>query len=160
METRIIKRYSNRKLYDTRTSRYVTLDDILKMIVEGEEVKVIDNESGRDLSGITMAQIFFEELKKRKGLISFTALKNLIRLSGGSLSELLEELFSADSPLITELKGRGRQKLDEIYTWIDKKIESSLPGLGSINTIKEEIKELKQKVEAIEKDLNKLKKQK
>lgn len=159
MEQRVIKRYNNRKLYDTLASRYVKLDDILKMVMDGEEIKIIDNDSGRDLSGITMAQILFEELKRKKGLVSFSALKNLIRLSGGSISELFEDLFSPDSPLLAEIKGKGRKKLDEFYTWLDKKIESTLPGLAQITSMKEDFRELKEKVELLEKELNKLKKE-
>jgi polyhydroxyalkanoate synthesis repressor PhaR len=159
MEPRLIKRYSNRKLYDTSASRYVKLDDILQMVMDGEDVKIIDNNSGRDLSGITMAQILFEELKKKKGLVSFTALKNLLRLSGGSISELLEELFSPDSPLLAEIKGKGRKKLDEIYSWLDKKIESTLPGIAQISAMKEDFRVLKEKVEYLEKELSKLKKE-
>lgn len=159
MEQRLIKRYSNRKLYDTSTSRYVKLDDILQMVMNGEDVKIIDNDSGRDLSGITMAQILFEELKKKKGLLSFKALKNLLRLSGGSITELFEELFSHDSPLLAEIKGKGRKKLDEIYTWLDKKIESTLPGIAQITAMKEELRELKEKVKSLEGELSKLKKE-
>ncbi len=159
MEPRVIKRYSNRKLYDTATSRYVKLEDILKMVMEGEEVKIIDNDSGRDLSGITMAQILFEELKKKKGLVSFTALRNLLRLSRGSISELFEELFSSDSPLLAEIKGKGRKKLDELYSWLDKKIESALPGIAQIASMKEDFMELKKRVESLEKELSRLKKE-
>jgi len=129
------------------------------MVMDGDEIKIIDNNSGRDLSGITMAQILFEELKKKKGLVSFSALKNLLRLSGGSISELFEELFSSDSPLLTEIKGKGKKKLDEIYTWLDKKIESALPGLAQITSIKDNLIELKEKVETLEKELSKLKKE-
>lgn len=159
MEPRLIKRYSNRKLYDTLASRYVKLDDILKMVMDGEDVKIIDNNSGRDLSGITMAQILFEELKKKKGFVSFSALKNLLRLSGGSISELFENLFSPESPLLAEIKGKGRKKLDEIYAWLDKKIEITLPGLAQITSMKDDFRELKEKVESLEKELSKLKKE-
>ncbi len=158
MEPRIIKRYNNRKLYDTTASRYVKLEDILKMVMDGEDVRIIDNDSGRDLSGITMVQILFEELKKKKGLVSFTALKNLLRLSGGSISELLEELFSSDSPLLTEIKGKGRKKLDELYSWLDKKIESALPSIAQITSMKDDFRELKERVESLEKELSRLKK--
>lgn len=159
MEQRLIKRYNNRKLYDTSTSKYVTLADILKMVMDGVDVKIIDNDTGKDISGLTMAQILFEELKNSKGLVSFTALKNLIRLSKGSISELFEELFSSDSPLIAELRGRGRKKLDEIYSWLDKKIESALPGLTQVASMREDLNKLMEKVEHLEKELNKLKKE-
>jgi polyhydroxyalkanoate synthesis repressor PhaR len=60
---RVIKRYANRKLYDTRDSRYVTLDRIAELVRGGEEVKVIDNGSKADLTKVTLAQIIYEEQK-------------------------------------------------------------------------------------------------
>lgn len=157
---RVIKRYSNRKLYDTTISRYVTLEDITKMIMEGEDVRVIDNDTGKDLSGITLAQIFFEELKKKKGLTSLTALKNLIRMSGGSLTTLLEELFATGYPILEDLRGRGKKKLDDLYRWIDKNIEERLNSITGISEIKKEFSELKSKVEQLETELKKLKRKK
>ncbi|HEY8926701.1 MAG TPA: polyhydroxyalkanoate synthesis regulator DNA-binding domain-containing protein [Polyangia bacterium] len=61
---RTIKRYANRKLYDTRDSRYVTLDHIAAMVREGDDVKVVDNTTRADLTTATLAQIIFEEEKK------------------------------------------------------------------------------------------------
>ena len=61
---KIIKRYQNRKLYDTQQSCYVTLDDIAKMIRNNEEVKVIDNKTKNDITASTLTQIVFESEKK------------------------------------------------------------------------------------------------
>src|SRR5512143_4285033 len=63
-QPKIIKRYTNRKLYDTVESRYVTLDEIAEMIKAGSEVKIIDNRTKDDLTSVTLAQIIFEEEKK------------------------------------------------------------------------------------------------
>jgi polyhydroxyalkanoate synthesis repressor PhaR len=60
-EPKVIKRYTNRKLYDTVESRYVTLDEIAEMVKAGAEVKVIDNRTKEDLTSVTLAQIIFEE---------------------------------------------------------------------------------------------------
>ena len=62
--TKIIKRYQNRKLYDTQQSCYVTLDDIAKMIRNSEEVMVIDNKTKNDITAATLTQIIFEAEKK------------------------------------------------------------------------------------------------
>jgi len=59
-DTRIIKRYANRKLYDTEHSRYVTLDQISEMIRNGDDVKIVDNKTKEDLTTVTLAQIIFE----------------------------------------------------------------------------------------------------
>ena len=61
--TKVIKRYANRKLYDTEQSTYVTLDEIEQMIKDGEELKIIDNKSKEDITHVTLAQILFERLR-------------------------------------------------------------------------------------------------
>ena len=65
-DARVIKRYANRKLYDTQHSCYVTLEQIAQMIRDGEDVRIIDNNSKEDLTSVTLAQIIFEEEKKRR----------------------------------------------------------------------------------------------
>lgn len=87
-ETRIIKRYANRKLYDTQRSRYVTLEQIADMIRQGEDVKIVDNNSKEDLTSVTLAQIIFEEEKKRKSFLPLSAMRGIIQSGGESLQEL------------------------------------------------------------------------
>ena len=86
--TKVIKRYQNRKLYDTEASTYVTLDDITQMIRDGEDVKVIDNKTKRDLTAVTLAQIIFEEQKKQREILSLPSLKRIIQ-SGGEVDHRL-----------------------------------------------------------------------
>jgi polyhydroxyalkanoate synthesis repressor PhaR len=78
MTARMIKRYSNRKLYDTTDSRYVTLQQIGDLIRNGDEISVIDRETQRDLTAATMAQIIFEE-EKRTPRLSIEGLRRIIR---------------------------------------------------------------------------------
>jgi polyhydroxyalkanoate synthesis repressor PhaR len=75
---RIIKRYSNRKLYDTKDSRYVTLLQIAEMVRSGEEVQIIDNNTKDDLTEVTLAQIIFEEQKAKSRNVPLKTLKDLI----------------------------------------------------------------------------------
>ena len=77
-EPKVIKRYTNRKLYDTVESRYVTLDEIAQMIKGGAEVKIVDNRSKEDLTSVTLAQIIFEEEKKTPRL-SVAGLRKIIQ---------------------------------------------------------------------------------
>jgi polyhydroxyalkanoate synthesis repressor PhaR len=65
---RIIKRYMNRKLYDTQDGHYVTLAQLAALIRAGDEIQVLEHATGKDLSAATMAQIIFEETKKGKPL--------------------------------------------------------------------------------------------
>jgi polyhydroxyalkanoate synthesis repressor PhaR len=88
---RTIKRYSNRKLYDTRQSRYVTLLQIAEMVRAGEDVQIIDNASKEDKTDVTLALIISEELKARPRAIPLATLKALIRHRGGKLLTQLRE---------------------------------------------------------------------
>ncbi len=78
-ETRIIKRYANRKLYDTEHSRYVTLDQISEMIRNGDDVKIVDNKTKEDLTTVTLAQIIFEEEQKQRSFLPLGAMRNIIQ---------------------------------------------------------------------------------
>jgi polyhydroxyalkanoate synthesis repressor PhaR len=86
-ETRIIKRYANRKLYDTEHSRYVTLDQISEMIRNGDDVKIVDNKSKEDLTTVTLAQIIFEEEKKQRSFLPLAAMRNIIQSGGEWFAE-------------------------------------------------------------------------
>ncbi len=90
-ERRIIKRYSNRKLYDTKDSRYVTLLQIADMVRAGEDVQIIDNASKEDKTDVTLALIISEELKARPRGIPLITLKALIRHRGEKLLSSLRE---------------------------------------------------------------------
>ena len=86
-ETRIIKRYANRKLYDTEHSRYVTLDQISVMIRAGDDVKIVDNKTKEDLTTVTLAQIIFEEEKKQRSFMPLSAMRNIIQNGGEWFAE-------------------------------------------------------------------------
>src|SRR3954452_6597028 len=86
-ETRIIKRYANRKIYDTEHSRYVTLDQISEMIRHGGDVKIVDNKTKEDLTTVTLAQIIFEEEKKQRSFLPLGAMRNIIQSGGEWFAE-------------------------------------------------------------------------
>jgi polyhydroxyalkanoate synthesis repressor PhaR len=88
---RVIKRYSNRKLYDTRDSRYVTLQQIGEMVRAGEEVQIIDNKTKEDKTEVTLALILSEDLKAQPRSIPLAALRDLIQERGGKLLTQLRE---------------------------------------------------------------------
>ncbi len=75
---RVIKRYSNRKLYDTHDSRYVTLEQLAEVVRHGEEIQVVDKSTERDLTSATLAQIIFEE-EKRQPKLPIERLREIIR---------------------------------------------------------------------------------
>ena len=88
---RIVKRYSNRKLYDTRESRYVTLLQIAEMVRAGEEVQIIDNTTKDDLTEVTLAQIIYEEQKQRSRSVPLATLRELIHQRSERLITQLRE---------------------------------------------------------------------
>src|SRR6187431_903788 len=88
---RIIKRYSNRKLYDTKGSTYVTLLQIAQMIRDGENVQIIDNATKEDKTDVTLALIISEELRNKPRAIPLSTLKALIRHRGERMLSQLRE---------------------------------------------------------------------
>jgi polyhydroxyalkanoate synthesis repressor PhaR len=104
-ETRIIKRYANRKLYDTEHSRYVTLDQISEMIRNGDDVKIVDNKTKEDLTTVTLAQIIFEEEKKQRSFLPLGAMRNIIQSGGEFFSDVQRRVQSI-------LPGRDKKKED------------------------------------------------
>jgi polyhydroxyalkanoate synthesis repressor PhaR len=76
---RIVKRYGNRKLYDTRESRYITLEEIASYVRDGEDVTVVDNRTGADLTSVAFAQIILEEERRASGSVSLPSLRQMIR---------------------------------------------------------------------------------
>ena len=86
-QTRVIKRYANRKLYDTEHSRYVTLEQISEMIRNGDDVKIVDNKTKEDLTTVTLAQINFEEEKKQRSFMPLATMHNIIQNGGEWFAE-------------------------------------------------------------------------
>jgi len=104
---RTIKRYANRKLYDTRDSRYVTLDHIAAMVRAGDDVRVVENTTRADLTTATLAQIIFEEEKKAPRL-SVAGLRKIIQggLPGAGAPAAPTPSTSAARPS-TDARGRA-----------------------------------------------------
>jgi polyhydroxyalkanoate synthesis repressor PhaR len=107
-EARIIKRYANRKLYDTQHSRYVTLDQIAEMIRGGDDVKIIDNKSKEDLTSVTLAQIIFEEEKRQKSFLPLQAMRNIIQSGGESITQLVSQAKGRVSQILPRKREDGQ----------------------------------------------------
>lgn len=88
----LIKRYPNRKLYDTENNRYINLNTIARMIKEGYDVKVIDHVTGDDITSVTFAQIIMEHEKKERAFVPQTILAELIRVGGESISSIRKNI--------------------------------------------------------------------
>ena len=119
---RLIRRYGNRKLYDTGTRRYVTLDDVARVVAAGEEVEVLDQATGEDLTSLTLAQVLLEGIKQGASRIPRQVLIRLIRLAAGPASAWGEWPEARDTAgrarleterIVSRVLGRGRLSLDD-----------------------------------------------
>lgn len=95
----VIKRYPNRKLYNTQAKQYITLEGIADLIRSGDEVHVVDHATGEDLTELTLTQIILEQEKKQSGLLPRSVLAGLIQASGDRLSAIQRTLASPISLL-------------------------------------------------------------
>ena len=93
-DVRIIKRYQNRKLYDTFQSCYVTLEEIAQIIREGHEIQVIDNKTKNDITFITQIQLLFDQERKTVKPSDTDLLKRVIRSEGGTFTTYIQSLES------------------------------------------------------------------
>jgi polyhydroxyalkanoate synthesis repressor PhaR len=93
----VIKRYPNRKLYDTEAKQYITLEEIAKLIRQGGEVRVVDNATGEDLTALTLTQVILELEKKQSGFFPRSILTGLIQSGGDRLNALQRSLTSSMS---------------------------------------------------------------
>jgi polyhydroxyalkanoate synthesis repressor PhaR len=91
----VIKRYPNRKLYDTEKKRYITLNGIAALIRRGVDIQVIDHETGKDLTTVTLSQIILEQEKLRVGMLPKTILTSLIRTGGDTLDILKRSFYTS-----------------------------------------------------------------
>ena len=182
-QPKIIKRYQNRKLYDTQSSCYVTLEDIAGMIKRGEDVSVIDNKTKEDLTSVTLTQIIYEEEKKQRSILPLDALKKLIRSSGESLTDMFEKVIHPGlttiqtardevEKVIGKLVKRGRldpvqggnlvAELKEGTNQWQRRFEQSWTQvtdvIKSLTVLKKQVDELEDQVDQLTKAIEKIKK--
>ncbi len=151
---RTIKRYANRKLYDTAQSCYVTLEEISELVRTGEEVEIIDNNSHEDLTAVTLAQILFEAEKRKKKTLPLSTLRQLIQ-SGG---ELLEKTIAR--PVVTfkeetekratTFVGNTREAIEDLQKRVDDSTRSMMASIAQVVSPGGELSQLKARLDAIE----------
>ncbi len=173
-EPRLIKRYANRKLYDTRDSRYVTLQQIAELVRDGEDVKIIDNKSKEDLTNVTLAQIIYEEEKKgdsdvkRSTLLSFIqdGQKRLIDSLPAGLSKLVRpdgKVAEVEGEVPLTEEGEAGEKraakgplesIGELKGLADDRVKAILGGaMGHVQQLQGEVRRLQGRIEDLEQKL-------
>ena len=109
-EPTTIKKYANRRLYNTGTSTYVTLEDLAEMVKGGEDFVVFDAKTGEEITRSVLTQIIFEQENKGQNLLPITFLRQLIRFYGDSMQNLIPTYldFSIDSLVREQEKMRSQ----------------------------------------------------
>ena len=168
---KLIKRYTNRKLYDTERSCYVTLDEIAEMVRGGDEVSIIDNRSGEDLTTVTLAQIVYEAEKKDKRLLPLQSLRLIIQSPSDFLArisrpvqgfreetqqrvdrfrkragEQQEELLTP----VREFVETVQNTIDELGSSLDERLKDSVDALTHVPNLSEDISALQAQLQRLE----------
>jgi len=148
---RMIKRYENRKLYDTEDRRYVSLDDIAALVRRGVDVQIMDNATGDDITTQTLTQVIFEEGKKGRNPLSKDVLHEVIRFGNtiidGGIQQVrqglnmlmpnsLNKIFGATNAVEAENLKQLREKVESLEAVIKALVNEKLvdqPDDGKIN---------------------------
>jgi polyhydroxyalkanoate synthesis repressor PhaR len=110
-DTIIIKKYANRRLYDTSASRYVTLDHLRELVKQGKNFKVQDAKSGEDLTRGVLAQIIFEEESKGETLLPVEFLRQLISFYGDSMQTMVPGYLRLSMDNFSSQQAELREKM-------------------------------------------------
>lgn len=111
--TIVIKKYANRRLYDTSASRYVTLDHLRELVKEGKDFQVVDAKSGEDLTRGVLAQIIFEEESKGETLLPVEFLRQLIGFYGDSMQSMVPGYLNMSMDSLAKQHAEMRKKMAE-----------------------------------------------
>ena len=114
----LIKKYGNRRLYDTTGSRYVNLDDLASMVRAGKEVRVVDAKSGRDLTRVILTQIITEDAKDKPTGLPLELLRQLIMASDEVRQEFLMWYLKSAFDTFEKLQGAVQNRLSEVQSAI------------------------------------------
>ncbi len=178
---RVIKRYSNRKLYDTETSRYVKLDEIAAMLETGEEVRIIDNKTKEDLTRVTLAQILVEHERRRQQDAKDSTFRGFIRDKGEQFSRKITEPVTSLRTSVEEGVNRlirtGEERavetknqvqswmdqnavaLEELQSRMDDRLREAVTRLDVIGTLRTQVDTLEERVQRLEAELAALRKE-
>jgi len=132
---RLIKRYESRKLYDTEESRYVSLEELAEWIRAGQEIKVVDNATGHDVTGPTLTQLILEEGRGGRALSS-DLLHELVRVGERAMHRGVEQVQQAADRLVQKSVDRlapvkrAREEMADLRRRLEE-LESSLKGFDS-----------------------------
>ena len=111
MATRVIKKYPNRRLYDTEISSYITIEDVRQLIVDGEDFEVRDAKSGEDLTRQVLLQIISEQEQDGEPILSTELLSQIIRFYGDSLQGFMGSYLERSMHSFLEQQQQFRKQM-------------------------------------------------
>ena len=114
MPTRIIKKYPNRRLYDTEISSYITIEDVRQLIVDGEDFEVRDAKTGDDLTRTVLLQIISEQEQDGEPVLSTQLLSQIIRFYGDSLQGFMGNYLERSMQLFMEQQQQFRSQMGNL----------------------------------------------
>jgi polyhydroxyalkanoate synthesis repressor PhaR len=177
-EPKVIKRYTNRKLYDTVESRYVTLEEISGMIKAGAEVKIVDNRTKEDLTSVTLAQIIFEE-EKKTSKVGLDTLRGLIRQGGEAAQRLVEGTGEQFRGRVEAVRAAATQRVQSLIQTgdrakelvqasqdavavlqrkVDERVRAAMEGMSNLAEVKRALDDLARRIDELEKKVDEVSK--
>jgi len=149
----VIKKYSDRRLYDSSASRYVTLEDVARMVREGIDVKVVDVRSGRDLTYFTLTQIILEDARQRETPLPLQLLQQLVRASDKATHDFLSWYLNSSLDLYQKAQDAVRTRFPEAKAAVARPIEFVrnllAENAGPVSEVSE-VEKLRRRVDELE----------
>jgi len=160
----VVKRYSNRKLYDTQESRYVTLEELEELIRAGKEISVVDVSTGEDLTSVTLAQIILENERSRRAGLPTSFLHQLIKHGEAwqdfvqkSMKSSLEGIMSSqrDAERVFREWAARAGWMPNATTGAEPKAEKKTDAPGEAEALRNEVSALREQLRTLEERLEK-----
>jgi polyhydroxyalkanoate synthesis repressor PhaR len=129
--TVVIKKYGNRRLYDSTNSRYVNLDDLAALIRKGKDVKVVDAKSGRDLTRVVLTQIITEDAKDKPTGLPLELLRQLIVASDEVRQEFIMWYLKSAFDAYQKVQDAVQSRLGEVHSAIQSPVDIMKKFLGA-----------------------------
>jgi len=132
----VIKKYGNRRLYDTAASRYVNLDEIAGLIRQGKEVRILDARTGKDLTRVTLTQIITEDAKDKPTGLPLELLRQLVVASDEVRQEFVMWYLKSAFDAYEKVQGAVQSRLGEVQSAILSPVEMMAKFLGSSPSVR------------------------
>ena len=156
----VIKKYSDRRLYDSGASRYVKLEEVARMVRDGIEVEVVDARSGKDLTSLILTQIILEDARERETPLPLQLLTQLVRASDRATHDFLSWYLHSTLDLYQKAQDTVRARLPEARAAAARPIEfvrnllaehparpaPPLAGLTEVEQLRRRVEELEERL--------------